>query len=144
MCEYALPELSIFFFSDLFQSFKSGRLFEQVKQMQRLYENPILLIEFPLGAAFSLQAASEIPSSITGGNIISKLTLLTLHFPYVFLSLCPVHYTPLLDLALSRSLSFPHSLILSLARSLSRSLSLSLALSLSGPTSLSSLALCGA
>mmetsp|Transcript_34725 Transcript_34725/g.87308 ORF Transcript_34725/g.87308 Transcript_34725/m.87308 type:complete len:411 (+) Transcript_34725:347-1579(+) len=67
--------------SDLFQSFKSGRLFEQVKQMQRLYEHPILLIEFPLGADFSLQAASEIPAAITGGNIISKITLLTLHFP---------------------------------------------------------------
>uniref|UniRef100_K3WYP1 ERCC4 domain-containing protein n=1 Tax=Globisporangium ultimum (strain ATCC 200006 / CBS 805.95 / DAOM BR144) TaxID=431595 RepID=K3WYP1_GLOUD len=67
--------------SDLFGSLNSGRLFNQAENMRRFYQTPVLLIEFTQGKAFSLQDASEIGTEITATNIISKLTLLILHFP---------------------------------------------------------------
>jgi DNA excision repair protein ERCC-4 len=67
--------------SDLFGSLNSGRLFNQAESMGRYYELPVLLIEFSQGKAFSLQDASEIGSEISASNIVSKLTLLVLHFP---------------------------------------------------------------
>lgn len=67
--------------SDLFGSLNSGRLFNQAESMRRFYQTPVLLIEFTQGKAFSLQDASDISSEILATNIISKLTLLVLHFP---------------------------------------------------------------
>ncbi|GLD98642.1 hypothetical protein PINS_up007359 [Pythium insidiosum] len=67
--------------SDLFGSLNSGRLFNQAENMGRFYELPVLLIEFSQGKAFSLQDASELGSEISATNIVSKLTLLVLHFP---------------------------------------------------------------
>lgn len=67
--------------SDLFGSLNSGRLFNQAESMRRFYQMPVLLIEFTQGKAFSLQDSSEIGTEITATNIISKLTLLVLHFP---------------------------------------------------------------
>ncbi|KAJ0410113.1 hypothetical protein ATCC90586_001598 [Pythium insidiosum] len=67
--------------SDLFGSLNSGRLFNQAESMSRFYELPVLLIEFSQGKAFSLQDASELGSEISATNIVSKLTLLVLHFP---------------------------------------------------------------
>ncbi|TMW66423.1 hypothetical protein Poli38472_004188 [Pythium oligandrum] len=67
--------------SDLFGSLNSGRLFNQAENMGRFYELPVLLIEFTQGKAFSLQDPSEIGSEISASNIVSKLTLLILHFP---------------------------------------------------------------
>lgn len=67
--------------SDLFGSLNSGRLFNQAENMRRFYQTPVLLIEFTQGKAFSLQDASEISSEILATNIISKLTLLVLHYP---------------------------------------------------------------
>lgn len=67
--------------SDLFGSLNSGRLFNQAENMRRFYQTPVLLIEFTQGKAFSLQDASDISSEILATNIISKLTLLVLHFP---------------------------------------------------------------
>ncbi|OWZ18322.1 DNA repair endonuclease [Phytophthora megakarya] len=67
--------------SDLFGSLNSGRLFNQAESMRRFYKTPVLLIEFTQGKAFSLQDASELGPEISATNIVSKLTLLILHFP---------------------------------------------------------------
>ncbi|CAH0476693.1 unnamed protein product [Peronospora belbahrii] len=67
--------------SDLFGSLNSGRLFNQAESMRRFYKTPVLLIEFTQGKAFSLQDVSELSSEINATNIVSKLTLLILHFP---------------------------------------------------------------
>ncbi|KAF4149743.1 ERCC4 domain [Phytophthora infestans] len=67
--------------SDLFGSLNSGRLFNQAESMRRFYKTPVLLIEFTQGKAFSLQDVSEIGPEISATNIVSKLTLLILHFP---------------------------------------------------------------
>lgn len=67
--------------SDLFGSLNSGRLFNQAESMRRFYKTPVLLIEFTQGKAFSLQDVSDLGSEINASNIVSKLTLLILHFP---------------------------------------------------------------
>lgn len=67
--------------SDLYSSLNSGRLFNQAENMRRFYKLPVLLIEFSQGKAFSLQDSSEIGTEISASNIISKLSLLILHFP---------------------------------------------------------------
>lgn len=43
---------------DLFQSFTSGRLYNQVETMVRYYEIPVLLIEFSQDKSFSFQVPS--------------------------------------------------------------------------------------
>lgn len=67
--------------ADLFQSFASGRLYNQVEIMARYYKIPVLLIEFSQDKSFSFQSASEIGDDVSLTNIISKLSLLVLHFP---------------------------------------------------------------
>ncbi|GAQ83327.1 Structure-specific endonuclease ERCC1-XPF [Klebsormidium nitens] len=67
--------------ADLFQSFGSGRLYNQAEAMTRYYKTPVLLIEFDQDKSFSLQSAGELTDDIFGTNIISKLSLLVLHFP---------------------------------------------------------------
>ncbi|XP_071692689.1 DNA repair endonuclease UVH1 [Rutidosis leptorrhynchoides] len=66
---------------DLFGSFASGRLFHQAEMMVRYYQIPVLLIEFSQDKSFSFQSSSEISDDVTPHNIISKLSLLVLHFP---------------------------------------------------------------
>ncbi|XP_009629397.1 DNA repair endonuclease UVH1 [Nicotiana tomentosiformis] len=66
---------------DLFGSFASGRLYHQVEMMSRYYRIPVLLIEFSQDKSFSFQSASEIGDDVTPNSIISKLSLLVLHFP---------------------------------------------------------------
>ncbi|KAL8480361.1 hypothetical protein ACS0TY_027052 [Phlomoides rotata] len=66
---------------DLFLSFSSGRLYSQVEMMSRYYRIPVLLIEFSQDKSFSFQSASEIGDDVTPNSIISKLSLLALHFP---------------------------------------------------------------
>nr|CAD1835044.1 unnamed protein product [Ananas comosus var. bracteatus] len=66
---------------DLFQSFASGRLYNQVETMIRYYRIPVLLIEFSQDKSFSFQSANEIGDDVSPTNIISKLSLLVLHFP---------------------------------------------------------------
>lgn len=94
---------------DLFMSFASGRLYHQVETMVRYYRIPVLLIEFSQDKSFSfqvtwlcalrraefqfrgdssdsiifspLQSASDIGDDVTPTNIMSKLSLLVLHFP---------------------------------------------------------------
>jgi len=67
--------------SDLFQSLKSGRLFNQAEAMTRYYRTPILLIEFSAEKAFFLQNRADIKEQIDLNSICSKLTLLTTAFP---------------------------------------------------------------
>ncbi|KAJ3681790.1 hypothetical protein LUZ60_014363 [Juncus effusus] len=66
---------------DLYQSFASGRLYNQVETMVRYYRIPVLLIEFSQDKSFSFQCASEIGDDVSATNIISKLSLLIMHFP---------------------------------------------------------------
>ncbi|XP_023533835.1 DNA repair endonuclease UVH1-like [Cucurbita pepo subsp. pepo] len=66
---------------DLFMSFASGRLYHQVETMVRYYRIPVLLIEFSQDKSFSFQSASDIGDDLTPTNIMSKLSLLVLHFP---------------------------------------------------------------
>ena len=80
--------------ADLFESFKSGRLLQQVTNMERYFDKPILLIEFDEYIDFRLQDPSinnannvgSGPSKAYAGgdispaHIISKLTLLSIHF----------------------------------------------------------------
>ncbi|KAJ6714912.1 DNA REPAIR ENDONUCLEASE XPF [Salix viminalis] len=66
---------------DLFTSFTSGRLYNQVETMVRYYQIPVLLIEFSQDKSFSFQSASDIGEDVTPNSIISKLSLLALHFP---------------------------------------------------------------
>ncbi|KAL3151984.1 hypothetical protein ABBQ32_001106 [Trebouxia sp. C0010 RCD-2024] len=67
--------------SDLKGSFISGRLYHQAEAMSRNYKTPILLIEFERDKAFALHSVSEISADISQHSLISKLCLLTLHFP---------------------------------------------------------------
>mmetsp|Transcript_43946 Transcript_43946/g.71489 ORF Transcript_43946/g.71489 Transcript_43946/m.71489 type:complete len:334 (+) Transcript_43946:133-1134(+) len=67
--------------SDLFGSFGSGRLYNQCESMTRHYKTVVLLIEFDHNRSFSLQNISDLGPEISISNIISKLVLLTLHFP---------------------------------------------------------------
>ncbi|GLC33404.1 hypothetical protein PLESTB_000071900 [Pleodorina starrii] len=66
---------------DLHASLASGRLYHQAEVMCRHYARPLLLIEFDADRQFGLQSASELGDDIDPKNVISKLTLLTLHFP---------------------------------------------------------------
>ncbi|EFJ52250.1 hypothetical protein VOLCADRAFT_103253 [Volvox carteri f. nagariensis] len=66
---------------DLHASLASGRLYNQVAAMCRHYPRPLLLIEFDADRQFGLQSPSELGDDIDPRNVISKLTLLTLHFP---------------------------------------------------------------
>ena len=66
---------------DLFSSFPSGRLYHQAEAMCRHYKTPILLIEFEEDKQFALQAPSDVGNDISSSSIMSKLVLLTLHFP---------------------------------------------------------------
>jgi len=64
---------------DLYQSFASGRLFNQATQMCRHFNRPMLLIEFHQDKPFHFQ--EELGEKILSSAIHSKLTMLTLHFP---------------------------------------------------------------
>ncbi|KAK2970371.1 hypothetical protein RJ640_012951 [Escallonia rubra] len=66
---------------DLFGSFASGRLYHQVEMMARYYKIPVLLIEFSQDKSFSFLSTSDIGDDVTPHSIISKLSLLALHFP---------------------------------------------------------------
>lgn len=77
--------------SDLIGSLNSGRLYTQAKHMIMLYKKPILLIEFDQNKAFSLQGKYYFNSSASQ-NVISKLILLTCHFPELRILWCPSPY----------------------------------------------------
>ena len=79
--------------SDLKQSFISGRLYDQMKQMIRSYKQPALLIEFNDKDIFCLNTISDISNEINSNDLISKLVLLTLQYPTVQIlwSRSPLH-----------------------------------------------------
>lgn len=66
---------------DLYQSFASGRLYNQVNNMLKYYQYACLLIEFSPDKPFALQASSDIPSGLQINHIISRICLLTMAFP---------------------------------------------------------------
>ncbi|XP_055925203.1 DNA repair endonuclease XPF-like [Argiope bruennichi] len=78
--------------SDLIGSLNSGRLYTQAQSMCRLYKKPILLIEFDQNKAFSLQGKYYFNNSASSQNVISKLILLTIHFPELRILWCPSPY----------------------------------------------------
>ena len=66
---------------DLHSSLASGRLFSQAESMCKHYKTPILLIEFHPEKQFSLVSQRDISDSIESKSVISRLSLLILHFP---------------------------------------------------------------
>jgi DNA excision repair protein ERCC-4 len=94
--------------SDLVGSLNSGRLFSQATALTRHYRRPVLLIEFPESKAFSLQSLSSVQSDISSQSTLSKLVLLTLHFPSLRVLWCPSpHATVDLFLELKRGYAQP-------------------------------------
>uniref|UniRef100_A0A8C6XRB8 DNA repair endonuclease XPF n=1 Tax=Naja naja TaxID=35670 RepID=A0A8C6XRB8_NAJNA len=75
--------------SDLIGSLNSGRLYSQCISMSRYYKRPVLLIEFDASKPFSLTPRASLYQEISSNDVISKLTLLTLHFPRLRLLWCP-------------------------------------------------------
>ena len=75
--------------SDLIGSLNNGRLYSQCVSMSRYYKRPVLLIEFDPTKSFSLVSRGAFHQEISGGDISSKLTLLTLHFPRLRVLWCP-------------------------------------------------------
>ena len=71
--------------SDLIGSLNNGRLYHQCISMKRFYKKPVLLIEFDESKSFSLQSKHSIKSEVSLQNISSKLTLLTIHFPELYI-----------------------------------------------------------
>ncbi|XP_034986690.1 DNA repair endonuclease XPF [Zootoca vivipara] len=78
--------------SDLIGSLNSGRLYTQCVSMSRYYKRPVLLIEFDPSKSFSLTPRASLHQEISSNDIISKLTLLTLHFSRLRLLWCPSPY----------------------------------------------------
>jgi DNA excision repair protein ERCC-4 len=74
--------------SDLIGSLNSGRLYTQATALTRHYHRPVLLIEFPENKAFSLKSLSSLQSDISSQSTLSKLVLLTLHFPRLRILWC--------------------------------------------------------
>ncbi|XP_034286151.1 DNA repair endonuclease XPF isoform X1 [Pantherophis guttatus] len=75
--------------SDLIGSLNNGRLYTQCVSMSRYYQRPVLLIEFDASKPFSLTPRASLYQEISSNDVISKLALLTLHFPRLRLLWCP-------------------------------------------------------
>ncbi|NWU80246.1 XPF endonuclease, partial [Onychorhynchus coronatus] len=75
--------------SDLIGSLNNGRLYSQCVSMCRYYKRPVLLIEFDPNKSFSLIPRGSLQQEISGNDVTSKLTLLTLHFPKLRILWCP-------------------------------------------------------
>lgn len=69
--------------SDLFQSFASGRLYNQAEAMSRYYRHPCLLIEFQPDKPFCLTTTGDLGADISPNSIVSKLVLLAQSFPHL-------------------------------------------------------------
>ena len=67
--------------SDLIGSLQNGRLFNQATNMTRFYSRPMLLIEFDQNKPFALQGRYYLSRDIASTDLVSRLQLLTLHFP---------------------------------------------------------------
>ncbi|XP_074643083.1 DNA repair endonuclease XPF-like isoform X2 [Tubulanus polymorphus] len=79
--------------SDLIGSLNNGRLYNQCVAMTRYYNKPILLIEFDQNKAFSLyQSKYGVTEDYGQDDVLSKLTLLTMHFPNLRILWCVSPY----------------------------------------------------
>ena len=71
--------------TDLIQSFRNGRLFNQAETMLQHYKSPMLLIEFDQNKSFTLDKFADSTStatiSSTSQDIQSKIVMLTIAFP---------------------------------------------------------------
>lgn len=68
--------------SDLFQSFASGRLYNQAEAMNKYYQYPCLLIEFHPDKSFSLTSPGEyVSNEISVNSITTRLCVLAIAFP---------------------------------------------------------------
>ncbi|KAL3214080.1 hypothetical protein MRX96_035006 [Rhipicephalus microplus] len=79
--------------NDLIGSLNNGRLYNQAQAMCRYYKRPVLLIEFNQNQPFCLQG-KHVPSSesTSSQTFVSKLILLTMHFPRLRLLWCQSPY----------------------------------------------------
>lgn len=79
--------------NDLIGSLNNGRLYNQAQAMCRYYKRPVLLIEFNQNQPFCLQG-KHVPSSesTSSQTFVSKLILLTIHFPRLRLLWCQSPY----------------------------------------------------
>ncbi|CAI8009793.1 DNA repair endonuclease XPF [Geodia barretti] len=94
--------------SDLISSLNSGRLYSQATALTRHYPRPLLLIEFPHDKSFSLQSLAGVQSDMSSQSPLSKLVLLTLHFPALRVMWCSSpHATVELFLELKRGHAQP-------------------------------------
>ena len=73
---------------DLLGSLNSGRLYTQAEAMTRAYNTPVLAIEWDEDRPFALQPGSDVPTELEITNPLSKLVLLTLHFPTLRILWC--------------------------------------------------------
>ena len=71
--------------SDLIGSLQSGRLYNQATAMTRFYAKPMLLIEFDHNKPFALQGKYYLSKDAAANDLVSRLQLLTIHFPKVCL-----------------------------------------------------------
>ncbi|XP_050041725.2 DNA repair endonuclease XPF [Dermacentor andersoni] len=78
--------------NDLIGSLNNGRLYNQAQAMCRYYKRPVLLIEFNQNQPFCLQGKHLPSSESTSQNFVSKLILLTMHFPRLRLLWCQSPY----------------------------------------------------
>lgn len=78
--------------NDLIGSLNSGRLYNQARAMCRYYRRPVLLVEFSQNQSFSLQGRYGTTSDASAQSFVSKLILLTMHFPSLRLLWCPSPY----------------------------------------------------
>ncbi|XP_040068680.1 DNA repair endonuclease XPF isoform X2 [Ixodes scapularis] len=78
--------------NDLIGSLNSGRLYNQAQSMCRYYKRPVLLIEFSQNQPFCLQGKYGISSDISSQSFVSKLILLTMHFPRLRILWCQTPY----------------------------------------------------
>ena len=69
--------------SDLIGSLQSGRLYNQATAMTRFYAKPMLLIEFDQNKPFALQGKYYLSRDSATNDLVSRLQLLTIHFPKV-------------------------------------------------------------
>jgi len=67
--------------SDLIGSLNNGRLYSQATAMTRFYTKPMLLIEFEAEQSFSLQGKLYMSRDVQSSDLMSRLQLLTIHFP---------------------------------------------------------------
>ncbi|CAG9768302.1 unnamed protein product [Ceutorhynchus assimilis] len=78
--------------SDLISSLKSGRLYQQCIQMERVYSKPMLLIEFDQNRPFGWKNQFMISEDTYSFSIQEKLLLLTIHFPKLKIIWSPSPY----------------------------------------------------